>query len=142
MSRLNKDSMNNQISFDQIQINKMEDKYVPYNPSTSQASLMSFNQMFDQNNKIVEKKFKEGSSQNILISDEINKNNYALLPHQRSVDDIIIITRETFFKTLELLTSFKNPVPYITETPDRFFCMSVVLILLGILLLVISSLQK
>jgi hypothetical protein len=141
MSGFNKDQDNVNITFDQMQVKKMEDNYIPYNPTTNQASLMSFNQMFDQNNKTLDKKIKEESSQDILISDE-NINKYGLLPHQRSIDDMLIIIRETIFKTLELIMSLKNPIPYITETPDRFFSISVVLILIGISLLVISSLQK
>ena len=97
------------------------------------------NKMFEDKDKELQKQFKEDTSQDIINSDEPKM---SLLPHQRSIEDIIIITRETFFKVLDMLTNRENPIPFISESPDRFFTIALVMIILGFTLLVLSSIIK
>lgn len=124
MSRVNTDARNVNITFDQKQ----------------------FNQKFEANNKALELQEKEDASMDINQADETNdmnpKDELPLLPHQRPIEDIIIITREMVFKSLSMIANFENPIPYINSSPDRFFCMSVSLMILGTVLLIFSNLQK
>lgn len=124
MARVNRDARNVNITFDQKE----------------------FNQKFEANNKALELQEKEDASMDMNQNDEANnmdpKEDLPLLPHQRPIEDLIVITRETVFKSLEMISHFENPIPYINGSPDRFFCMSVSLVILGTVLLIFSNLQK
>jgi hypothetical protein len=124
MARVNKDTRNVNVTFDQKE----------------------FNQNFEQNNKDLVVQEKEKNSMDMKQKDETTNmdpdNKLPILPHQRPIEDIIVITRETFFKSLEMIAHFENPIPYINNSPDRFFCMSVSLVILGTVLLIFSNLQK
>jgi hypothetical protein len=101
------------------------------------------NKEYEENAEKIKKTFKQSSSDDMTIVDDIDQRTSSiLLPHQRTVEDIIIITRETFFHVLQLLADKKNPIPYIQDSPDRFFCIALVMIILGTLLLLLSNLMK
>ena len=119
MARVNKDVRNINTQFDQRE----------------------FNQKFDNNNKLLQKEVKQDFSPDMTIVDDLAEPNI-ILPHQRSIEDIIIIIRETFFKIIELISNKENPIPFIMSSPDRFFCMAVVMIILGCVLLLLSNLLK
>lgn len=95
---------------------------------------------FEENANKIRKEFKQDTSGDMIIQDDIKSD--VLLPHQRSIEDILIITRETFFHTLELLSRKKNPIPYITGSPDRFFALALTMIVLGTVFLLLSNLMK
>ena len=101
----------------------------------------NINKKYEENQENIKKTFKQDSSDDMMIVDDMNPN-LGPLPHQRSIEDIIILTRETFFHVLELLSTKKDPIPYLTESPDRFFCMALVMIVLGTLLLLLSNILK
>ena len=101
------------------------------------------NKEYEENAEKIKKTFKQSSSDDMTIVDDIDQRaSSILLPHQRPVEDIIIITRETFFHVLQLLADKKNPIPYIQDSPDRFFCIALVMIILGTLLLLLSNMMK
>ena len=50
--------------------------------------------------------------------------------------------REIFYKVLEMLVDRKNPSEYLFSSPDRFFALSVLLLIIGTLLLLFSNLMK
>jgi len=124
MARVTRDARNVNITFDQKE----------------------FNQKFEANNKALKLQEKQDASMDMNQNDETNnmdpKDELPLLPHQRPIEDIIIITRETIFKSFDMIAHFENPIPYINSSPDRFFCMSLSLVILGTVLLIFSNLQK
>jgi hypothetical protein len=65
-----------------------------------------------------------------------------ILPHQKSIEIIIINLREMIHIILNKLINKENPIPYINSTPDRFFTFSILLIIIGTLLLLLSNLMK
>jgi hypothetical protein len=73
------------------------------------------------------------------IDDEIINTN---LPHLKSIDIIIINLREMIHIILQNIIKKENPIPYINSTPDRFFTCSILLIIIGTLLLLLSNLMK
>ena len=89
-----------------------------------------FNKKFDDNDKIIEQEKK------FMKSDEIIENK---LPHEKSIEDIIISIKDVFYKIIELLFNGKNPMEYIFSTPDRHFAFSLLLIIIGALLLLFSN---
>jgi hypothetical protein len=97
-----------------------------------------FNKQFESNEQVIKHQTKLLESDDLSYSDEINGN---LLPHQRPVQDIIIIIREMFYNCLEMLIDKKNPIPYVIATPDRQFALAILLIVLGSLFLLFGNLM-
>ena len=120
MTKVNKDARN----FNK-QFNKIND---------------NINKRFEENANKIKKEFSQDNSNDMTIQDDIKSD--VLLPHQRSIEDNIIIIRETFFHILELLANKKNPIPYISSSPDRFFAVSLTMIILGTVFLLLSNLMK
>jgi hypothetical protein len=89
-----------------------------------------FNKKFDDNDKIIEQEKK------FMKSDEIIENK---LPHEKSIEDIIISIKDVSYKIMELLFNRENPMEYILSTPDRHFAFSLLLIIIGALLLLFSN---
>lgn len=96
----------------------------------------NFNSKFEENEKQIEKESKTGSDMK-----KADESITTVLPHMRTFEDIVIIIREMFYKILELLMDSKNPIPYITSSPDRFFAASIFLIVIGCCLLLFSNLM-
>lgn len=116
--------------------------YVTTNKSDRNINIQfdqrQFNDQFEQNEQRLNKDMKVSMSQDMNHFDEISDR---LLPHQKPVQDIIINIREMFYKSLEMLIDKKNPIPYLFSTPDRFFSLTVFLIVIGSLLLLFSNLM-
>jgi hypothetical protein len=98
-----------------------------------------FNLMFEANEKILNEKLKAEQSFEFNKEDEII---YNKLPHQKPIVDTIINVRETFYKSIEMLSNGKNPSEFILSSPDRFFSTSIFLLVIGSLLLLLSNLMK
>ena len=95
-----------------------------------------FNKNFDNNDKIIEKE------KRFMKSDDINNNDEIIetkLPHEKSIEDIIISIKDVFYKIMEILFNEENPMGYIFSTPDRHFAFSLLLIIIGALLLLFSN---
>ena len=65
-----------------------------------------------------------------------------ILPHKKSIEIIIINLREMIHIILNKLIKKENPIPYINSSPDRYFTCSILLIIIGTLLLLLSNLMK
>ena len=89
-----------------------------------------FNKKYEDNDKMIEQE------KRLMKSDEIIGNK---LPHEKSIEDIIISIKDVFYKIMELLFNRKNPMEYIFSTPDRHFAFSLLLIIIGALLLLFSN---
>lgn len=63
------------------------------------------------------------------------------MPHKKSLEIIIINIREMIYILLQKLIKKENPILYINSSPDRFFTCSIILIILGTLLLLLSGLM-
>jgi hypothetical protein len=100
----------------------------------------------------IDQKFDLGNF-NKVFEEKRNKNDYSivnvydddiieLIPiHKRTIEYIIIQTREIFYTCLEMLSNKKNPLPFVMENEERKFSFSLFLIVMGILLLLFSSLM-
>ena len=73
------------------------------------------------------------------IDIEISNNK---LPHQKSIEIIIINLREMIHIILKKLINKENPIPYINSSPDRFFTCAILLIIIGVIFLLLSSVMK
>ena len=71
------------------------------------------------------------------IKDKENKKNIINL----SLNDIILEMNDLFFISLEMLSKKRNPLLFIFSTPKRQFCSSLLMLILGFLLLVLSNLM-
>jgi hypothetical protein len=98
-----------------------------------------FNLDFEQNNLKL--------SKNNTINNNLNKKNIQddkiiLLPHQQSLETIIINIRDLFFIIIDKLEQQENPIPFILATDQRIFYVSLFLIFFGSLMLLLASLLK
>ena len=99
----------------------------------------NIDQKFDLGNfnKVFEEKRNDYSIVNVYEDDIIE----SIPIHKRTIEYIIIRTRELFYTCLELLSNKKNPLPFIMENEEKKFSFSLFLIVMGILLLLFSSLM-
>jgi hypothetical protein len=105
--------------------------------NTINKSDRDINQKFDINQFNKQFEINDDKKINEYIKDDeiIDK----LLPHQKSVVDIIINIREMFYKIIDMLFDKQNPIPYIFSSQDRFFSFTIFVIFIGILLLLFCN---
>jgi hypothetical protein len=106
-----------------------------YRNIDEQFDLKKFNYQFEENDLKLEEQLNNNMD---MKNDEIIKNT---LPHQRSMEDIIINIREMFYKSLEMLIDKQNPIPYLMSTPDRQFSVAIFLIVIGSLFMLFANLM-
>jgi hypothetical protein len=90
------------------------------------------------------KEFEDADTKGIKYNPDMSKDDEILLsklPHERSIEDIMIISRNMIYKILDLLIEKKNPLPYINSSPDKQFTFAIILIVFGGLLLLLSGLM-
>ena len=93
-----------------------------------------FNSDFENNELNINK--------NININKNLkNHNEIIILPHQQTVENIIINIRDLFFIIIDMLENQKNPLPFILSSDSRIFSFSLFLIIFGTLMLLLSSLM-
>lgn len=98
----------------------------------------NLNQIFDKKEDEMEKE----RNKNKQIEKENDDINLHILPHQRSMEEIILSVRELFFKVLEILIDKENPIPYIFSSESRQFAFAIFLLVIGFMLLLFSSVMK
>lgn len=106
----------------------------------NQFDQKQFNKTFENDDKLVEKVFKQNSSHDMIEDDEAIYNRKVILPHQRPVEDIVVSVRNMFFDAIE--GNYKNAIDHVNSTPDRFFAFALICIVIGSLLLLLSNLMK
>jgi hypothetical protein len=73
---------------------------------------------------------------------EIKYNNTnEIPPHKRSIEQLIIDARNIFYKILDLIINKQNPLEFILSSPTRLFVSSILIIIIGCLLLLLSGLM-
>jgi hypothetical protein len=109
-------------------------------------SYRDVNMQFDQ--KQFNKNFEEAIIKEQKVKSEEKDLEYVdetvniILPHMKPIEDIIITIRELLYRILELLIDKQNPIPYIMSTPDRIFAFTVLILVIGSVLLLLSNLMK
>jgi len=104
----------------------------------------------EKTNVVDKKKFNASFEKNDLAKIKINKLNKSfekdiekiILPHQQSVENIIINIRDFIFILIDMLENQRNPIPFILASDSRIFICSLFLIIFGTLMLLLSSLMK
>ena len=95
-----------------------------------------FNSDFEKNDIDINKKTNLDKS----FKSDVEK--IILLPHQQTVENIIINIRDLFFIIIDMLENQKNPLPFILSSDTRIFTFSLFLIIFGTLMLLLASLMK
>jgi len=99
--------------------------------------IKEFNKNFNNNEDKIKQEYE--INKNIVKNNEII---YDKLPHEKSIEDVIINIRELFYKIIDILYDKKNPIPYIFASADRHFAFSILIMIIGILLLLFSNLLR
>ena len=103
-------------------------------------NLDNFNKKFEDvidKELITEKKIKKGYIFNQDLEDEKIYNNVNKL----NIENVIIEIRNIFYFSMKYISEKKNPMNYILSTPRRKYCTSILIIILGCLLLLFSTLM-
>ena len=99
---------------------------------TNSFNQKQFNNDFEKNNnKILNK--------NITNYNDIEK---ITLPHQQTVENIIINIRDMIFIIIDMLEKQRNPIPFILASDSRIFICSLMLIIFGTLLLILGTILQ
>jgi ABC-type polysaccharide/polyol phosphate export permease len=99
---------------------------------TNSFNQKQFNNDFEKNeNKILNK--------NLTYNNDIEK---IILPHQQTVENIIINIRDMIFIIIDMLENQRNPIPFILASDSRIFICSLMLIIFGTLLLILGTLLQ
>lgn len=93
------------------------------------------------NSDFQEKDNLETRTKSDMYNDSHNKLDI-LLPHQQSVESIILDIRDIIFLMIEKIENKQNPLPFIFSSDKRIFIFSLFLIIFGTLMLLLSSLMK
>lgn len=97
---------------------------------TNSFNQKEFNYNFEKNDKIVPKKIIYHDKEKII------------LPHQQTVEKIIINIRDMIFIIIDMLENQRNPIPFILASDSRIFICSLVLIIFGTILLILGTLLQ
>ncbi len=62
------------------------------------------------------------------------------MPHEKTIQDNLVNIREIFYVLFDFIFKFKNPIPFIFESPDRYFGTSIIFIIIGLLFIILSVL--
>lgn len=84
----------------------------------------------------------ETESINSIQNTELEKNekpNKTILPHERSLENIIINIRQIFFLLLNKTQRKENITKFILDRDENIFYVSILLIIIGICLLLFSN---
>ena len=106
-------------------------------------NLDNFNKKFEDvidKELITEKKIKKNKKGYIFnqdLEDEKIYNNVNKL----NIENVIIEIRNIFYFSMKYISEKKNPMNYILSTPRRKYCTSILIIILGCLLLLFSTLM-
>lgn len=98
----------------------------------------NFNKNFELNEK---KNFELNDNKNV-INEKENDYNIGVAPHQQPIENIILDIQKLFYQILDMLENRQNPIPFIFTSNKRIFTFSIFLIIIGTLLLILSSLMK
>ena len=96
-----------------------------------------FNNEFEFNDTLLKKTKNLDSNLNTNFNPEV-----LTLPHEQTIENIIINMRDNFYIILDMVENKKNPLPFILSSDNRIFSFSLFLIIIGTLLLLLASLMK
>ncbi len=102
---------------------------------TNSFNRKQFNYDFEKNDNTINKN-KDNDIQFLYHKEKIT------LPHQQTIENIIINIREMIFIIIDMLENQRNPVPFIIASDSRIFTCSLMLIIFGTLLLILGTLLQ
>lgn len=76
-----------------------------------------------------------------LLKKKIDSQAISIMPHQKSIEEIIHDTRKFLVELLDILSNENNPYDYIVSSNENIFSFSLILIVIGIITFIISSLM-
>lgn len=108
--------------------NSDPNSYVKFDPT-------NFNKNFELNDK----KFQENN-----IINQIDNQDYTieLDPHKQPIENIIVDIQNIFYQVIDIIQDKQNPIPFIMASNKRIFTFSLFLMIIGTLLLILSTLMK
>jgi hypothetical protein len=76
-----------------------------------------------------------------LLKKKIDAQGISIMPHQKSIEEVIHDTRKFLIELLDILSNENNPYDYIVSSNENVFSFSLILIVIGVITFIISSLM-
>tara|TARA_B100000900_G_C20518122_1_gene690971 strand:- start:378 stop:767 length:390 start_codon:yes stop_codon:yes gene_type:complete len=76
-----------------------------------------------------------------LLKKKLDTQGISLMPHQKSIEVIIHDTRKFLIELMDILSNENNPYDYIVSSQENIFSFSLILIVLGVIVFILSSLM-
>lgn len=76
-----------------------------------------------------------------LLKNKLDTQGISIMPHQKSIEVIIHDTRKFLIELMDILSNENNPYDYIVSSQENIFSFSLILIILGVIVFIISSLM-
>lgn len=76
-----------------------------------------------------------------LLKKKIDTQGISIMPHQKSIEEVIHDTRKFLIELLDILSNENNPYDYIVSSNENVFSFSLILIVIGVITFIISSLM-
>lgn len=76
-----------------------------------------------------------------LLKKKLDTQGISIMPHQKSIEVIIHDTRKFLIELMDILSNENNPYDYIVSSQENIFSFSLILIVLGVIVFILSSLM-
>jgi len=73
-----------------------------------------------------------------LLKKKIDAQGISIMPHQKSIEEVIHDTRKFLIELLDILSNENNPYDYIVSSNENVFSFSLILIVIGVITFIIS----
>ena len=105
-------------------------------------NLDNFNKKFeDVIDKELKKEKKLKNKKGYIFKQDLEDEKIYNDVNKLNIENVIIEIRNIFYFSLKYISEKKNPMNYILSTPRRKYCASILIIILGCLLLLFSTLM-
>ncbi len=64
------------------------------------------------------------------------------MPHEKTIQENLLNIREIIYVLFDLIFNLKNPIPFIFNSPDNYFGISIIFIIIGLIFIILSFLFK
>ena len=73
------------------------------------------------------------------LRNKLDTQGISILPHQKSIEGIIYDARKFLIELMDIISNEENPYDYIVSSQENIFSFTLIMIILGVIIFIISS---
>lgn len=73
------------------------------------------------------------------LRNKLDTQGISILPHQKSIEVIIYDARKFLIELMDIISNEENPYDYIVSSQENIFSFTLIMIILGVIIFIISS---